>query len=228
MNWPRLIGLSLALCLHGAVLYAFIARPGSGAGADGSGSDNFRVVAEVSLESADLFTQSKQDAAADANPVQAAPQPVPDKQEPKTEPPQMAETGVPLETPRQEPPPEQQQTKPQMASVAAQAQDEQQAATALAARRNELWSKYSAQVSSALEHFKVKTRTAKESDVLLQFTVAPSGRLLDRAVIRSSGTPVLDRAAIASLERAAPFPPFPPELSSSPLTFTVPFQFRIR
>jgi protein TonB len=62
----------------------------------------------------------------------------------------------------------------------------------------------------------------------LQLTVAPSGQLLDRAVLQSSGVPQLDRAAITALERAAPFPPLPPELSSTPLTFTVPFRFRTR
>jgi len=240
MNWSRLIGLSLALCLHGGVLYALIAHPGLGALADGSGSDNFTVVAEVSLESADFFTQSKQDAAVDTNPVQAA-SPVPDKQEVKLEPQEKTQTEAtlpqqtadtspqPPDTLRQDPtPPEQRQAIPQIASVAAKAQDQQQAAAALAARRNELFSRYSAQLSSALEHYKVKPRAAKESDVLLQFTVAPSGQLLDHAVIQSSGTRILDSAAITALERAATFPPFPPDLSSSPLTFTVPFQFRIR
>jgi protein TonB len=226
MNWPRLIGLSLALCLHGGVLYALIAHPGSGALADGSGSDNFTVVAEVSLESADFFTQSKQDAAIDSNPDQAAPPPVPDKPEQKIEPQDKSETAVPLEAPRQEPLPERAQTMTQAASVAAEAQEEQQAAAALAARRNELLSQYSAQLFSALERH--KTHIAKTGDVLLEFTVAPSGRLLGHAVIQSSGVPELDRAAIAALERAAPFRPIPADLSSGPLSVTIPFQFRTR
>jgi TonB family protein len=222
MNWPRLIGLSLAFCLHGGVLYALIAHPGSGALADGSGPGNFTVVAEVSLESADFFTQSKQDAAIDSNPIQAALPPVSDKPEPIIEPQERSETEVPLEAPRQE----QQQTTNQAASVAAEAQDQQQAAAALAARRNELLSQYSADLFSALERH--KTHIAKIGDILLQFTIAPSGRLLDRAVIQSSGIPELDRAALAALERSAPFRPIPADLGSGPLSFTIPFQFRIR
>jgi periplasmic protein TonB len=221
MNWPRLIGLSLALCLHGGVLYALIAHPGSGALAGGSGSDNFTVVAEVSLESADFFTQNKQDAAADINPVQAPPPP---KQEPKVEPQEKSESDVPLEAPRKEPPPE--QIMPQMASVAAEALEAQQAAAALAARHNELWSQYSAELFSAIQRH--KTHIAKTGDVLVQFTIAPSGQLLDRAVIQSSGDRELDSAAIAWLERSAPFRPIPADLSSGPLTTEETFQFRTR
>ena len=42
MNWPRFIALSLALGLHGGVLYAFMAHPGPSAFAAGNGSDKFR------------------------------------------------------------------------------------------------------------------------------------------------------------------------------------------
>jgi periplasmic protein TonB len=226
MNWPRLIGLSLALCLHGCVLYAFIAHPQSSALVDGSGSDKFTVVAEVSLESADFFTQSKQDAAVDASPVQATPPPVSETPEPKIEPQDKSEAGMPLEARHQEPPPEQQQTMNRAASIAAEAQDDQQAAAALAARRSESLSLYSADLFSTLERH--KTHIAKIGDVVLQFTIAPSGRLLDRAVIQSSGIAELDRAALAALERSAPFRPIPADLSSGPLSFTIPFQFRIR
>lgn len=238
MNWPRFIGLTLALCLHCGVLYALVARPASSAFDDGSGSDNFTVVAEVNLESGDFFTERAQEASVDSSPAQAAPPPAPDKKEPKIEPPEKTGTEAPLpqqtansnpkpaETPRQEPPPEQQQTRTQIASVAAKAQDEQQAAAALAARRDELRSQYSAELYSALERH--KTHIAKAGDVLLQFTVAPSGRLLDRAVIQSSGIPKVDRAAIAALERSAPFQPIPAELSSVPLSVTILVQFRTR
>jgi protein TonB len=239
MNGPRLIGLSLALCLHGAVLYAFMARPASNAFAEGSGSDDFTVVAEVRLDSTDFLTQRAQEAEIDRTPAQAAPPPAPEKQEPKPEPLEKTQTEAPLpqqtanaepaevspEAPRQEPP-ERQQTISQTASVAAKAQDEQQAAAALAARRNQLWSQYSVQLNLAFDRHKV--HVAEKGDVLLQVTVAPSGQLLDHAVLQSSGIPRLDRAAITALERAAPFPPLPPELGSSALTFSVPFRFRTR
>jgi periplasmic protein TonB len=237
MNWPRLIGLSLALCLHGGVLYALFGHSGPSAFAEGSGSDNLTVVAEVRLEDADFLTQRAREASAESSSAQATPPP-PDKPEAKIEPQEKRETEAalpqqtaeaapqPPEAPRLESPPAKQQAKAEIASVAAKAQDEQQAAAALAAHRNELFSRYLVEFSSALDRHKV--HVAETGNVLLQVTLAPSGRLLDRAVIQSSGHPELDRAAIAALERAAPFRPLPQDLTSGPLTFTVPFRFRTR
>jgi periplasmic protein TonB len=240
MNWPRLIGLLLALCMHGGVLYAVMARPASNAFADASGSDDFNVVAEVRLESDDFLTQRAQEAEIDRAPAHAAPSAVPLKQEPELKPADETQTeGPPLqrtadatlepaelppEAPRPDAQPKQNMTE--TATVAAKAQDAQQAAAVLAARRNQLWSQYSVELNLAFDRHKV--HVAEKGDVLLEVTVAPSGQLLEHAVLQSSGIPRLDRAAITALERAAPFPPLPPELSSSPLTFSVPFRFRTR
>jgi protein TonB len=43
-----------------------------------------------------------------------------------------------------------------------------------------------------------------------------AGSILARSVAESSGSSTLDMTAITSLERAAPFPPVPPELSKGP------------
>ncbi len=245
MNWPRLTGVALALCLHGGVLYSMLSRSGPDALAEGNGDADLTVVATVSLESSDLFTQSAQEAAVNANSSQAERLPDLDKQEPekKIEVPKNAqdETPKPDETPPpQETPPEPERPSPevapqgqqksiaQMASVAAEAQEEQHAAAAVAARRNKSWSLYETELYSALERHKVKPHAAKTGDVLLLITIAPSGQLLSRAVANSSGVPELDGAAMAALERSAPFPPVPPDVSSGPLTLTVPFRFRTR
>ena len=110
--------------------------------------------------------------------------------------------------------------------MAAEAQDAQQAALANAARRSRFWSLYQTELYSAIERHKV--HSGKVGDVLLQVTIAQSGQLLDCAVIKSSGVPELDRAALAALERAAPSPPIPTDVSSGPLTLAVPFRFRTR
>ena len=116
----------------------------------------------------------------------------------------------------------------QTASVATAAQEEQQAASALAARRNRLWSAFQIEVYSALERHKIKPRVGRVGEVLLQITVAPSGELVSHEVLKSSGVAELDKAAVASMERAAPFPAIPPEVSSQPLTLIVPFHYRMR
>jgi protein TonB len=51
-------------------------------------------------------------------------------------------------------------------------------------------------------------------DVRLLVVVDQFGILLDVAVLESSGFPHLDRAAIKTVQDAAPYPPFPPALSA--------------
>ena len=114
----------------------------------------------------------------------------------------------------------------QMASVASEAQEAQRASAAEAARRSQLWSLYQNEIYSLLERHKV--HVAKYGDVLLTITIAPSGKLLSRTVAQSSGIAEIDGAAIAALEHSAPFPPIPPDVSSGPLTLSVPFRFRVR
>jgi periplasmic protein TonB len=240
MNWPRLIGLALALSLHAGLMALIFARPNPDALASGNGPDNLTVVATVSLESGDLFTQSAQQAATDAASAKAAAKIEPPanaetetsapgtpavQQQTKDEAPKRPETT--LENKDLEPPtPAKQKPLTQMASVASGTQDAQQASAAQAARQSKLWSLYQTELYSSLERHKV--HVAKAGDVLLQMTIAPSGKLLTRTIVQSSGSAELDNAAIAALERSAPFPPIPPEVSSVPLTLAVPFRFRTR
>lgn len=60
----------------------------------------------------------------------------------------------------------------------------------------------------------------------LTFSLSPDGRLIAATVSTSSGSEILDRAALAALQRAAPFPPSPEAASPQQLTFSIPFQFR--
>ena len=53
-----------------------------------------------------------------------------------------------------------------------------------------------------------------QGDVRLLVVVDQFGILLDVTVLESAGFPNLDRAAIKTVQDAAPFPPFPPALSA--------------
>jgi protein TonB len=53
-----------------------------------------------------------------------------------------------------------------------------------------------------------------QGDVRLLVVVDQFGILLDVTVLESSGFPHLDRAAIKTVQDAAPYPPFPPALSA--------------
>lgn len=60
---------------------------------------------------------------------------------------------------------------------------------------------------------------------VLRFTLAADGSLVNASVADSSGSGLLDRAALNALERAAPFP-VPPSSVGDSLTFEIPFTFR--
>lgn len=51
--------------------------------------------------------------------------------------------------------------------------------------------------------------------LVLDVSLRPDGSLVDIAVLRSSGIPLLDAAARRFVEMAAPFAPFPPELKGN-------------
>lgn len=54
-----------------------------------------------------------------------------------------------------------------------------------------------------------KPATSARGSVVVAFRVAPSGALASAQVARSTGDPVLERAALDHIRRAAPFPPPP-------------------
>ncbi|WP_316176877.1 MULTISPECIES: TonB family protein [unclassified Bradyrhizobium] len=55
-----------------------------------------------------------------------------------------------------------------------------------------------------------------------------NGRLVSRRLTRSSGSPALDRAALSMIERAAPFPRFPPVMKQAQEALNVPLSLRPR
>jgi protein TonB len=87
---------------------------------------------------------------------------------------------------------------------------------------------YLGQVRKSLEHSKVNPRSQMAGTVLIRFTVGPTGEVLSRVVQKSSGSKLLDDAAMASLDRAAPFPAMPQDLARGPLEVQVPFNFVTR
>jgi len=62
-------------------------------------------------------------------------------------------------------------------------------------------------------------------EVQVSFTVSASGGVGGIRVVSSSGSPVLDKAAVETVRRAAPFPPIPDGAGRSSWPFTVPLAF---
>lgn len=87
---------------------------------------------------------------------------------------------------------------------------------------------YYGRVSKHIQKRTVKPQTRVAGTVIVRLTVDPSGRLLDRQVATSSGVPRLDDAAIASVDKSSPFPPFTNGMPAGPLVVSVPFKFLVR
>jgi protein TonB len=118
-----------------------------------------------------------------------------------------------------EPQPEQLASPEQIEIVAV----EEQRATGEAQRRA-----YFGRMAKHLERRKVNPRSKRRGSVVVEMTVDPSGKVLSRTVKESSGVKLLDDAALQSIDKSSPFPPFDGGVSSGPLVVAVPFKFVVR
>ena len=87
---------------------------------------------------------------------------------------------------------------------------------------------YMGKLRSQLERSKVNPRTQLSGTAVVRFKVRANGELVSREIASSSGSKVLDDAALESIQRAAPFPPMPKDLDSDELEISVPFKFSVR
>jgi protein TonB len=62
----------------------------------------------------------------------------------------------------------------------------------------------------------------------LAFSVDRSGGVHHARIVRSSGSSLLDEATLELVERAAPLPPPPPEISGAQIAIVVPIRYNIR
>jgi len=69
-------------------------------------------------------------------------------------------------------------------------------------------------------------RRAEEGTVLVRFSVAQDGHVLDVTLVRSSGSATLDEAAQATF-RNARMPPFTADMAQAQTTVTVPIRYRL-
>jgi TonB family protein len=63
---------------------------------------------------------------------------------------------------------------------------------------------------------------ASEGTTVVQVVIARDGRLLDIAVVRSSGFPALDKGVVAGVRSGSPYAPLPPQIHGDRATFTLP------
>ncbi|MBX9450583.1 MAG: TonB family protein [Mesorhizobium sp.] len=71
----------------------------------------------------------------------------------------------------------------------------------------------------------VRYRGRERGEVLVSFTVSRSGSVSGVRIARSSGSPNLDKAALDTVRRAAPFPPIPDAAGRASWPFDLPLSF---
>jgi protein TonB len=89
-------------------------------------------------------------------------------------------------------------------------------------------SAYLGTLRSRLERAKINPRSGISGTTVVDFVVDANGRVISRQVRISSGHKVLDDAALASIDKASPFPPMPKALNQTQIEISVPFKFSIR
>lgn len=86
-------------------------------------------------------------------------------------------------------------------------------------------SNYSSRVLSHLRRYKRHPGGRARGTVRMVFVLGPNGSVRSAKITGGSGSPALNKAALAMVRRAAPFPSFPSGIGKPSLTFSVPVRF---
>ncbi len=231
----RFVTIILSLALHAALFLPLMSFGGGAALEAGTGDDLVVVEQGVAIEGLAKFGEAEEMIeTVDIPPIQAAevPQPVEEIKPELTDVVTSTEGKHDEQVMSEEPKPVE-EDRPQEVAVAEQAPQvatliEKSSGAAQEGGDTTQRRAYLGHVRKTLERSKVNPRSTISGTVLIKFTVGPKGELLSRTVQQSSGSKILDEAAMAALDRAAPFPPLPQEIASGPLEVQVPFRFVTR
>lgn len=235
MQLLRPMAVLLSLAIHAAIASAFLAaEPAATAFDEGSGSDAFSTELTISIEGSPMLGAAEEVVeSVDIAPVQQ----VTEAEPVETKEPELKDIVTSTEA-AAEAPMEIKEAKPVEDEKPAQVTTQEVAPT-VAAEQQSIGSKlsggevtarhiYMGEIAKKLQRSKVNPRSDQTGTVLLRFVVDPRGEIVSRTVLQSSGSKLLDDAALASLDRAAPFPPPPGEAAHGPIELQVPFHFVTR
>jgi protein TonB len=227
----------LSFALHGAFAAIFFITPGDAALDSGSGDDMLIVEQGIAIEGFARLGDAQQTVeAVEAPPeVSEARQPI-EEVKPIEEDEQHvigSDSGPEQEKIVREPKPEivEQPRPPQVATIEQReiaVKEELAAGAEKTGGSSTAMSEYRGKLYAHLERKKVNPRSRQSGTVVIKFTVDTTGNILSREVTASSGSKILDDAAVASIDRAAPFPPMPGDIASAPMVVSVPFKYSVR
>jgi protein TonB len=248
---PRLLAYFASIALHAVFAVSlFLVAPGAALHA-GPGLDLMFVEQGIALDGlAKLGEDQMSLEEVEATPITAAaPQPLPEEVKPIEELPVVAsETGLEQENIRapdvedvkeaeaheklEEPDKEvvEQPLPPQVAAVQQESVVAMRESSGQEMKGGDATSHsaYLGALRTHLEKSKVNPRSNFVGTAIVRFTVNASGEVLKIEIATSSGKKPLDDAAIASVQKAAPFPAMPSNLHRDTMEISVPFRFVAR
>ncbi len=244
MNLLRATTVISSLLAHAAFAYPLMRHePPHAAIAyeKGDGSDIMTVEQGIAIEGmaklGDAMETIETAAVAPVQPVDAPPpvqeiKPVEELREAVTSEASTVEDNIvkteeppPPEVPKPKPPEEvKPEEKPQQVAIIS----EQSSGAAKVAGDTTARTEYLGKLTRTLETAKVNPRSRQAGTTVVKFKVGTDGSLMWREITTTSGSKVLDEAALAAVDRAAPFPSMPPEAGQEALVLTVPFKFITR
>jgi protein TonB len=242
MSWLRFIAITLSLLVHASIGYSMLPhlnKVNSEAMDMGEGTDIVLVEQGIATEGlAKLGDAMETIETAEVIPIEQPPPPPPEEVKPDELRDVISSDACTVEqevVKAEEPPPDETPPTPTPPVVQVKAQPEQVAVVTQQSSGEakmggdaKAFGIYLGQINERVQKSKVNPRSHLAGTVVMRFTVGTNGELLSKEIALSSGSKVLDDAANAALDRAAPFPPIPPEVSIKPLAFTQPFRFVMR
>lgn len=258
MSVLRASSLLFSVLLHGAALAFYIGFVSSGGASleQGVGNDLLRIEQGIALEgltrlgdapqtieAREVEEQQASLAQPELDEVKAAEVP-PEEQPPVEElettekPPELEDVitsplGPEAVEPITPPPPEVE--RPQIKQVATEQQIQQvavleQKSAAKDQRGGDAtaYRAYLGSIRTHIESFKVKPKARERGTVVVRFTIDRDGNVHSREIANSSGSSQLDAAALAAIDKAAPFPKLPDEFNRQQIVLSIPFRFVTR
>jgi periplasmic protein TonB len=239
----------ISLALHASIALFFLMPAGNAALEMGGGQDAMVVEQGLALEGmAKLGEDEASVKAVEATPVEATAATPPEEVQPVEDAKVIAsaqgpEQDIPFDPkpekikpvppqPVVEPQPEQVQPLPRQRVATLQqetmVEQHQSSGNALLGGDTTARSAYLGALRSRLERAKINPRSGISGTTVVDFVVDADGRVISREVRISSGHKVLDDAALASIDKASPFPPMPKALNQAQIEVSVPFRFSTR
>ena len=224
----------ISLAIHVSLALFLFLPTGNAALEEGSAHDLMVVDQGIAIEGMAKLGQDE----ATIDPVEAPPvqtsqaTPPPEEVKPVQDAEVLASTQGPEQENVLEPKPEQieQPHPPQVATLEQESAVEEKRSSGQALSGGEITaqSAYLNIVRSQLEKAKINPRSNIIGTTVVHFVVDASGRVISREITVSSGHKVLDEAAVASIDKASPFPSMPKALSRDRIDVSVPFKFSVR